>query len=238
MSVELIQAPTLLPSTARYKTSPRPKASFNTFLDAHRLFDPARPGTSTVRVERIEHEGHPAVRVHAEHPFKDGVITESLVCTERQGRLSSACLERSVTDAQGVEKRREFVDFRSPLPLPPDSYPEVMLPFLLRWQPFDGKQRALYAWINDRFVARVYYQHVGEATLDLPIGQRKAVEFMMYPDLNDWVNLGSVLSRLARPLVPKYRMWFDPSPPFHVLRFEGPYGPPGAPEIVLELESI
>ena len=41
------------------------------------------------------------------------------------------------------------------IPLPEAVYPEVTLPFLLRWQPFDGKTRDLFAWINDRFVARV-----------------------------------------------------------------------------------
>jgi len=40
---------------------------------------------------------------------------------------------------------------------------------------------------------------------------------------------------MVYPFVPKYRMWFAPKPPHTVLRFEGPYGPPGAPEIVLEL---
>ncbi len=59
----------------------------------------------------------------------------------------------------------------------------------------------------------------------------------MYPDLNDWVKLGSLLTRLAKPFLPKYHMWFaaQKNGPHHLVRFEGPYGPPGAPEIVLEL---
>jgi hypothetical protein len=66
------------------------------------------------------------------------------------------------------------------------------------------------------------------------VGKRDAIEVVMYPDLNDWVRLGSVLSRLAKPFIPKYHMWFSPESPHDLLRFEGPYGPPGAPEIVLE----
>ncbi len=45
----------------------------------------------------------------------------------------------------------------------------------------------------------------------------------------------AVLETLAKPLLPKYRMWFEVAKPNRVVRFEGPYGPPGAPEIVLEL---
>ena len=60
----------------------------------------------------------------------------------------------------------------------------------------------------------------------------------MYSDLNDWVSLGAIVTKLARPLLPKYRMWFDAEAPHGVLKFEGPYGPPGAPEIVLELAQV
>lgn len=48
------------------------------------------------------------------------------------------------------------------------------------------------------------------------------------------MHLGKVLTKLARPFVPKYPMWFDPEPPHALLRFEGPFGPPGAPEVVME----
>jgi hypothetical protein len=58
---------------------------------------------------------------------------------------------------------------------------------------------------------------------------------LMYPDLNDWVSLGSVLNRLAKPLLPRYEMWFEASAPHRVVRYEGAFGPPGAPEVVLEL---
>ena len=58
---------------------------------------------------------------------------------------------------------------------------------------------------------------------------------VMFPDINDWIHLGKVITRMIRPFVPKYRVWYAPEPPFHMLRFEGPYGPPGAPEVILEL---
>jgi hypothetical protein len=44
-----------------------------------------------------------------------------------------------------------------------------------------------------------------------------------------------VITKLAKPLLPRYDMWFETVPPYRVARFEGPFGPPGAPEIVLEL---
>jgi hypothetical protein len=59
----------------------------------------------------------------------------------------------------------------------------------------------------------------------------------MYPDINDWVKLGSVVTKLIKPFLPKYHMWFSPrgGAAHALVRFEGSYGPPGAPEIVLEL---
>ena len=84
-------------------------------------------------------------------------------------------------------------------------------------------------------MARVYCEWKGRQTLDVPAGKLETVEMSMYPDLNDWVNLGSMINTLAKPFLPKYRMWFEANAPHRVVRFEGPYGPPGAPEIVLEL---
>jgi len=57
----------------------------------------------------------------------------------------------------------------------------------------------------------------------------------MYPDLNDWVKMGTALTKLAKPFLPRYSMWYEPAAPNRLLRFEGSYGPPGAPEIILEL---
>ena len=120
---------------------------------------------------------------------------------------------------------------------------ETLLPFLLRGIPLDGQRRSLYAWICDRFVAKVYYEVAHrERSISVPGGRFDAHEVVMYPDLNDWVKLGSVLTRLAKPFLPKYHMWFAPGPLGHkgahtLVRFEGPYGPPGAPEIVLELAA-
>ena len=55
------------------------------------------------------------------------------------------------------------------------------------------------------------------------------------PDLNDFVRVGSAVARLAKPLMPQYHLWFEPNAPNRVLRFEGPYGPPGAPELIMEM---
>jgi len=99
------------------------------------------------------------------------------------------------------------------LPLPDGTYPEVALPFLAGWLPLHRERASLFAWINDRFVARMYLEATGTRKLALPCGERKALEVVMYPDLNDWVHLGPVLTRLARPFLPKYRMAYDVAPP-------------------------
>jgi len=238
MKPSLVPNPTVaLPPTAHYRVRPRDKRTFLTVLDAHDLFSVEDQRCSAVSVQRGADAG--SIVIEVEHPFRQGLIRERLTCAQGATGLRATSLDRVVLDVEHVERRREHVDFSSrTIPLPEALYPEVMLPFVLRWFPFDGQLRSVYAWMNDRFVARVYHEQVGETTLDLPIGKRRAIEFMMYPDFGDWVPLGTVLTKLSKAFVPKYRMWFEPHPPYSVLRFEGPYGPPGSVEIVLELERL
>ncbi len=221
-------------SERSYRLSPRGRKSFHTVLEAGDMLDPSSGRRSRVRISR----SHGDLGLCFEHPIKAGSIREQLQLKVEGNALRCDHLERSVINDAGRRVRYEEIVFGdTTVPLPAAVYPEVALPFLLSWQPFDGRTRDLYAWINDRFVARVEYQTRGETTLQLASGPRRAIAMLMYPDLNDWVRLGKVLTRLARPLVPKYRIWFSPTAPFEVLRFEGPYGPPGAPEVVMELDG-
>lgn len=218
---------------ATYVANPRAKRSFNTILDASHLFD--QDGRSKV-VTKVEHEGgERRVEIKAEHALKGGKIQETFELSATDG-LRSVRLHRVLVDDEGALSREERIEFgRGPFKLPEATYPEVMLPFVLRWEPLGSERRSLLAWIVDRFVARVYCEWKGKSSLAVPAGKFEVVEMIMYPDLNDWVNLGNMINTLAKPLLPKYRMWFEVAEPHRVVRFEGPYGPPGAPEIVLEL---
>lgn len=220
--------------SARYAIRARERRAFHTVLDAERLVDPSRQ--SEVSIGR---DGG-SLFVQLTHPILGGTIVEDMRFDEREGRLSTRSVLREVRDGAGeLARREEVLQFHhGTLGLPASAYPEVALPFVLAFSAHDGKKRSLYAWINDRFVARVYVETVGRTTLELPVGKRDAIEAVMYPDLNDWVSLGTLITKLARPLLPKYRMWFDAAAPHGVLRFEGPYGPPGAPEIVLSLSAL
>lgn len=220
--------------SASYAIRPREKRSFQTVLDAEALVDPSRH--SEVKVTGTD----AGVAMSLTHPAARGVIRESATFGLKDSRLVTSSLAREVLDQGGALVRREAAEpFHHPtLALPDATYPEVMLPFLLAFAPEPHSRRCLFAWINDRFVARVYVDTAGKETLNLPIGKRTAIHAVMYPDLNDWVALGTILTKLAKPFLPKYAMWFDEAPPHGVVRFEGPYGPPGAPEIVLELAKL
>ena len=218
--------------TARYTVKPRPNRAFHTALDASDLFISKEPATLT-----WSHETDDTSELTLHMPVRGGRFDEK--CTFALApSFRPTRFERVLTGDGGQPIREERVDFASTVPkLPEATYPETLLPFLLRGQPLDGARRSLYAWICDRFVARVYYEAKGEHEVRVPAGRFDAHEIVMYPDLNDWVKLGSVLTRLAKPFLPKYHMWFveRPGEPHRLVRFEGPYGPPGAPEIVLEL---
>jgi hypothetical protein len=233
VSLVLLPAPPAgFASNCRYRLRPREKRAFHTVLDAHQLIDVAANPESTASISRSGDH----VEVRLTHGLAHGQIREHIVGEVVSTGIRVRSLDREVFDGERkVRHEQVFELHHARLGLPEETYPEVALPFLLGWMPMDGTRRSLYAWINDRFVARVYVESGSRVKIDLPLGRVEAVEVEMYPDLNDWVRLGSVLTKLAKPFLPKYRMWFEPSAPHRLLRFEGPYGPPGAPEITLEL---
>jgi hypothetical protein len=211
----------------------REKKSFNTVLDAHTLL----AGSGRAQSDVVYADDGDDVVLTMNHPIGEGRMTEEIRLARQGGHLVTRSLHRELLDAAGTPLRKEHVpDFgHAKLGLPQAIYPEVALPFLLAWMPLDGQRRSLYAWINDRFIAKVYIE-VEKARASVAIGGRthEAVELVMYPDLNDWVPMGTLLTKLARPFLPKYHMWYERSAPHRLVRFEGPYGPPGAPELILE----
>jgi hypothetical protein len=216
-----------------YVARPRERRSFHTVLEAAALLG----GSHRVLTVTTAREGDD-ISVGLAIQLAEGRIHESFRAIAGAGGLRAHTMVRTVTDVNQAVIREERAEFTGRLlALPQATYPEVMLPFMLGWFPQDGRRRSLYAWINDRFVARVYVESGKRTRIDLPGGRADAIECVMYPDLNDWVPIGNTLSQLAKPFVPKYRMWLQPTSPFTLLRFEGPYGPPGAPEFVIELSA-
>ncbi len=216
---------------ARFTVRPREHRAFHTALDASDLFTSKDPATIT-----WSRDGDAAnLTVHM--PVATGRFDET--CTfDVAPHVKPTTFTRSLREGERV-LREERADFASAVPkLPEGTFPETMLPFLLRAHPLDSERRSLHAWICDRFVAKVYYEVAKKRShVRVPAGEFEATEVVMYPDINDWVKLGSVVTKLIKPFLPKYHMWFHPnaSGPHTLVRFEGSYGPPGAPEIVLEL---
>jgi hypothetical protein len=220
--------------TQRYTIRPREKRSFHTVLDARKMLAHAVSSGAQSEVTYGRDSGD--VVVTMKHPIADGHLKEVVRLVAKGPGLIARSLSREVFDASGTVVRNEQVpDFRhDELGLPESTYPEVALPFLLGWMPFDGQRRSVYAWINDRFIAKVYIEIEGRPSISLGGTTYDTIEIIMYPDLNDWIHLGAMLTRLVKPFSPKYRMWYTRQAPHRLVRFEGPYGPPGAPEVILE----
>jgi hypothetical protein len=215
--------------TLRYRTRPRSKRAFHTVLDAGELLDETSTTSATLAAEN----GSVSLRVALD--LRRGTMEDRVA---HDGSMKIQRLERRVANPDGATSREEIVDFTSSThSIPKCTYVDVSAPFLLGGQPFDGKSRAIYTWICDRFIAKVYYESRGKKSLTVPAGRFEACEVVMYPDLNDWVSLPSIITKLSKPFLPKYHMWYETAPPHRLVYFEGPHGPPGAPEITLELES-
>ena len=219
--------------TNKYAIFPREKRAFHTVLDAHKILSSTDNPISEVRYSRTGDE----VVVALDHPIAGGLLREEMRLVSQGDGLIMRSMSREMFDAGGLAVRREHVpDFRhESLGLPLATYPEVALPFLLAWMPLDGQRRSVYAWINDRFIAKVYVEVEGRHSISIRGASHDTIEVIMYPDLNDWIPMGAMITRLVKPFVPKYRMWYARQAPHRLVRFEGPYGPPGAPEVVLEL---
>ena len=220
--------------TSRYSIRARDKRDYHGVLDAKRILSGME---STESVVTLREDGGGVV-LETDHPMFTGRLREQFRYTKTPTGLVADSLTREIIDDGGDVVRREAVPtyMHTKVGMPVEMYPEVALPFMLGWLKLDAR-KSLYAWINDRFVAKLYVESAGKEMLAAPIGKLETVKVIMYPDLNDWISLGSVLTRLAKPFIPKYRMWFEASAPHRLVRFEGPYGPPGAPEIVLELSA-
>lgn len=216
-----------------YVVSPRSRSKFKTVLDAHQLFAGAAHSSVTTRTRRAA-PGDLAYELDVQHRLARVTMHDMLACRD-EGGLRPMSLDRRV-HVDGDDLRTQRVEFGGThLGLPEASYPEVLLPFLLRGTPRDRHLRATYAYTADTFIARVYYETRSIQMVTVPAGTFKTHEVWMYPDLNDWIGLGAMLARLAKPLLPRYSVWLDVELPHRVVRFEGAYGPPGAPEVVLEL---
>lgn len=215
---------------AEYKATPHPKPFFKTVLDGKRMFEGAKT-TVTTTIE----EG--AFEIVSAHETRVGRIDETAKL-DTTTRVAMRSLDRTQKDSAGKIVREERIDFASSAVLLPErTFPEVLLPFVLRGHSLEARDH-VYSWSVDRFVARVYFEVTKRGvSMTVPAGTFRTNHVVMYPDLNDWVPLGSVLTTLAKPLLPKYHMWFEEAAPHRVIRFEGAYGPPGAPELILELSA-
>ncbi len=156
------------------------------------------------------------------------------------GVLQTEFFDRTVHNTDGDLVREEKVVFHEgPYQFPRDLYPEVYAPFLMRSERLPTSRRSFHAWISDRFVVRIYFELQKRCVkIRSSAGLYNCSQLLMYPDINDWVPLGNLVMALAKPILPRYHIWIANDPPYPVVRFEGAYGPPGAPEVVVDLLSF
>lgn len=225
--------------TLRYRLTPRARPMYRSVVDAQRLFgSPGGQGSTAVfRTWTEWHDGRTQLHTHSTLNLPEGVTEDRVRYGVRDRLLVTEQIERKVVNSAGVQVRDERIQFQQgPFQFPLDLYPEVYAPFLMRGNPVPVHRRAFHSWISDRFVVRIYFElHRKKVTVNVPAGRFDCTEILMYPDLNDWVPLGNVLMALAKPVLPNYHIWLSQDPPHPVVRFEGAYGPPGAPEVVVEL---
>jgi hypothetical protein len=225
--------------TYRYRMTPRQRPQYHSVIDSNRLFGGVNlQGTPVLFRTWTEHEGAaPKLLFSTDLELPEGKAQELVRYGVKGGILVTELLERRVHNRAGRLVRDERIEFHhGPYPIPTDLYPEVYAPFLMRGEPAPAKRRSFHSWISDRFIARIWFElNRPHVKVDVPAGRFDCSEILMYPDLNDWVPLGNLITTLAKPILPRYHVWLSHEPPHPLVRFEGAYGPPGAPEVVVEL---
>ena len=144
--------------TARYAIRARDKRDYHGVLDAKRIFSGM---ASTESVVKFREDGGGVV-LETDHPMFTGRLREQIRYVKTTQGLVADSLVREVIDDDGKVVRREAVPtfLHAKIGMPVEMYPEVTLPFTLGWMTLDTR-KSLYAWINDRFVAKLYVESSG-----------------------------------------------------------------------------
>ena len=195
--------------TTKYSILPREKRAFHTVLDAHKIL-PATRATPMSEVALLA-SGDEVV-VALDHPIAGGHLREEMRLTSRRRRADDAraCRARCL-DAGGQIVRRGAGPG-----LPPRHRWACRWPRIPRWRcpscsagcrsTASGAASTRGSTIASS--PRCTSRSKGGSRISIGGTTHDTIEVIMYPDLNDWIPMGAMITRLVKPFVPKYRMWY------------------------------
>jgi hypothetical protein len=189
-------------------------------------------GAGTMRVERLELDGHPfyrqllSLRVQGEAEYeaeivfrrRRGVVLADSYRAETSHEGQSVAVEEGrFRDVKGLQWGGEIE------PFPADVSPLLGCALALRGLEFArGERRAFSLWLANTVHWPIETHVERTETISLPGGRRGAWRVRVRPSFE---RVAGPLDRLVAMILPPFVLHFDADPPHRFLRFEFPTGP-------------
>ncbi len=169
-----------------------------------------------------------------------GTSTLVLEFKPKGDRLRQTRLVREITKFSGEKALTYELNFDNlSKAYPEDTYALEVRTFLFRGLDMTRKSKFRYNWwTSEKAVVPWYIKPKSIRKIAVPAGTFNCYEIEMYIDIAGFVNRGGYLNKIVNPFMPDFSMYFDVTPPHHFVHYKGPIGPPGSPEVNLDLIKV
>jgi hypothetical protein len=98
-----------------------------------------------------------------------------------------------------------------------------------------SKESSFHLWMSDRSVVRMRLKRIHKERIRIALGEFTCVKIRMVLDVQSVMPVGKILALLVQPFMPEFYFWLWEEEPYPVLKAEGALGPPGAPQMLMEV---
>ena len=196
---------------------------------------------STSRVEVVSGpQGGKTYRIHDTGLRRNGYRFEQVSELQAGAELKPLGFTSRDLNPGGRLIREMRVVFNDPtLSYPAGTFPIFGLVQAMRGTPFqEGKRAVFYVWVAPTEIFRMTLEVVKQETVQVPAGEIPSFLAEIRPDIRSIIPVGSLLSKLLQPFIPKYQFWFASERSHPMVKFEGVLGGSGAAKHTIELTRI
>lgn len=243
---ELFGAPTAKP----WETE-EPRVSIKVLEEGRNKQDFMTPGSSGFAA--VKHKGKQMYEYRQLTKAKDGrELAQRCIYELQMGKMVNTSFGEVELDPKGKRLKQRWVDFASDKfrdtwsatrkSFPPNTYQASCLSMAMTGFPIDTRVMRFFIWGDRGMPVPVYAYIDGEETLQTRGRPEKALRIRVGLDVRRAareVDVPEQWKREAEAAVETWHagdstFWIAAAAPHDVLRFEGPLGPPGAPEVRID----
>ncbi len=178
-------------------------------------------------------------REYTDRNFGTSILT--LEFKPEGDRLRQTRLLREVIKFSGGKAlyyELNFDDLGSTYP-PEDTYALEVRTFLFRGLDMTKKSKFHYNWwASEMAIIPRYIKTKKTKEITITAGTFNCYQIELFIDIGGFVNRGDYLNKIINPFLPDFIMYFDVNPPHYFVHYKGSVGPPGSPEVNMDLVKI